>query len=129
MLADSMVAVLVVAVGLTALLGSYIYGITIVGKSDRYEKAVQVAAERIELIKTAEGKTKAELDNLISKANQTQNKTVTEGNITYTVLTERQNLADNKTGDEKLSLVSVTVTWSDAQEGTMKLETYITSTD
>lgn len=68
-LVDSMVSVLVLAIGLAALAALFTQGIAYMHKAATREKAVQVAAERLELLKTLDGKTVAELDDMIATLN------------------------------------------------------------
>ena len=50
LLVDAIIGVLVVAIGLAALAALYTYGIGVMVSADRQEKAVQIAAEKIELL-------------------------------------------------------------------------------
>ena len=85
-LVDAMVAVLILAIGLAALALLYTGGIGTLHKSSTREKAVQVAAERLELLKAREGITAAlsDLQTLETDANKDANKTVTLDGETYT---------------------------------------------
>ena len=69
LLVDAMIGVLVVAIGLAALAALYTYGIGVMVSADRQEKAVQIAAEKIELLKAADGHSIANLQQLVEYIN------------------------------------------------------------
>lgn len=65
LLVDAMIGVLVVAIGLAALAALYTYGIGVMVSADRQEKAVQIASEKIELLKAADGHSSSDIEDLM----------------------------------------------------------------
>ena len=65
LLVDAIIGVLVVAIGLAALAALYTYGIGVMVSADRQEKAVQIAAEKIELLKAADGHSSSDIEDLM----------------------------------------------------------------
>lgn len=129
-LVDAMVAVLVLAIGLSALALLYTGGIGTLHKSSTREKAVQVAAERLELVKAKDGQTTAAITDIITKANA--NTKVTDSGETYTAtmaLGDKLKTKSEKENDAYLRLVTVTVTWNNPNAETMILYTYIATSD
>ena len=128
-----MVAVLILAIGLAALAFLYTNGTQIRTDSAVRQKAVQVAAERLELLKGIT--THENLLTAISAANQ--NSVVNysgDDNVKFTATLEAnpQTLAyagGELKGDELIYPVTVTVVWSgvnDPQGNKITLVTYMT---
>ena len=133
LLVDSMVAVLILAIGLAALAFLYTNGIGTLHKASTREKAVQVAAERVELLKAKEGVTVniSDLTALETKANG-QNTVTLDGETYTTHLTvDTTNIKSGtsatnvRTGDEYLFPVTVTVTWKNPDTQTITLKSYV----
>ena len=132
-LVDAMVAVLILAIGLAALALLYTGGIGTLHKSSTREKAVQVAADRIEVIKGYAAKnsttvTYANLDNFITtdlNSNTHTNVTTTTDSETYTVEGTIGNRLEGLTGDDFLVPVTVEVSWNSPEPQSCKLTTYI----
>ena len=141
-LVDSMVSVLVLAIGLAALAALFTQGIAYMHKSATREKAVQVAAERLELLKTADGKTVAELDDMIATLNSNGKNVVqpdkaTTPNEKFTANIVRSgNLTRLSTGtastitaDQYVYPVSVTVAWTSPAQESFVMSTYVMTSD
>ena len=141
-LIDSMVSVLVLAIGLVALAALFTQGINYMHKSATREKAVQVAAERLELLKTVDGKTVAELDDMIATLNANgknvvqPDKTTTPGEKFTTNIVRSANLTQLASGtsstitaDQYVYPVSVTVTWTSPAQESFVMSTYVTTSD
>jgi Tfp pilus assembly protein PilV len=136
-LVDAMVAVLILAIGLAALALLYTGGIGTLHKSSTREKAVQVAADRIEVIKGYAAKNSATLtytnlknfiNNDLNSTTHT-NVTTTTDSETYTVkgtISDKLDKLDGwLTGDDFLVPVTVEVTWNSPEPQSCKLTTYI----
>ena len=148
-LVDSMVAVLILAIGLAALAFLYTHGTQILHNSNTQQKAIQVAAERLELLKVvnsaatetqSKDQTRTQINAIISKANT--NNVVTYQGETYTTQITPTVLADSdslqaetlsagglkRNGEEFIYPVKVTVTWNanDATGTKITLSTYVT---
>lgn len=65
-----MIGVLVVAIGLAALAALYTYGIGVMVSADRQEKAVQIASEKIELLKAADGHSSSDIREIVEYINK-----------------------------------------------------------
>jgi Tfp pilus assembly protein PilV len=141
-LVDSMVSVLVLAIGLVALAGLFTQGIAYMHKAATREKAVQVAAERLELLKTMDGKTVAELDDMIETLNTNgknsvqPDKTTTPAEKFTTSIARSANLTQLTTGtastiaaDQYVYPVQVTVTWTSPARESFVMSTYVTTSD
>ena len=83
LLVDAMIGVLVVAIGLAALAALYTYGIGVMVSADRQEKAVQIASEKIELLKAADGHSSSDIREIVEYINKEGNNTVTQDGIEY----------------------------------------------
>lgn len=70
LLVDAMIGVLVVAIGLAALAALYTYGIGVMVSADRQEKAVQIASEKIELLKAADGHSSSDIREIVESINK-----------------------------------------------------------
>ncbi len=141
-LVDSMVAVLVTAIGLMAVAALFMQGIHYGDAASRHEKAVQYAGARLELIKGQETKdtagkfkTKTEIEAFVDKLNAERRKVITQEktekykdtrSVTYTVTTtlgetpldtDPISKPYSETGDGLLLPVHVTVSW-EQPEGT-----------
>ena len=136
-LIDSITAVLVLAIGLAAMAALFTYGIRYAKSASDEQKAVQIAAERVERIKVSEDSTDgiakfAGLEELVSRINTKQPIVQLDyGNIFYvntTILTTDDTGikgATNVTGDEELQLVRTTVKWPQAQDQSLSVDTYV----
>ena len=80
-----MIGVLVVAIGLAALAALYTYGIGVMVSADRQEKAVQIASEKIELLKAADGHSSSDIREIVEYINKEGNNTVTQDGIEYQI--------------------------------------------
>ena len=83
LLVDAMIGVLVVAIGLAALAALYTYSIGVMVSADRQEKAVQIASEKIELLKAADGHSSSDIREIVEYINKEGNNTVTQDGIEY----------------------------------------------
>lgn len=137
-LIDSITAVLVLAIGLAAMAALFTYGIRYAKSASDEQKAVQIAAERIERIKVSEdteGIAKfVNLEELVSTINTKQPIVqLDDGNIFYvntTILTKDdtgiKGITDTTCGgDEELQLVRTTVKWPQAQDQSLSVDTYV----
>lgn len=126
---DAMIGVLVVAIGLAALAALYTYGIGVMVSADRQEKAVQIAAEKIELLKAADGHSSSDIREIVEYINNKEkgNNTVIQDGIKYQISAEggAASLGNSYPGDEILYPVRVKVTWNDPKLQVMELQTYI----
>lgn len=129
LLVDAMIGVLVVAIGLAALAALYTYGIGVMVSADRQEKAVQIAAEKIELLKAADGHSSSDIREIVEYINNKEkgNNTVIQDGIEYQISAEggAKSLGNSYPGDEMLYPVRVKVTWNDPKLQVMELQTYI----
>lgn len=66
LLVDSVIGVLILAIGLAALAALYMQGTNVGVKSDKLQAAVQVAGQEMERLKKADGKSLAEVKELIN---------------------------------------------------------------
>lgn len=129
LLVDAMIGVLVVAIGLAALAALYTYGIGVMVSADRQEKAVQIAAEKIELLKAADGHSSSDIREIVEYINNKEkgnNKVIQDG-IEYQIIAEggAASLGNSYPGDEMLYPVRVEVKWNDQKLQVMELQTYI----
>lgn len=122
-----MIGVLVVAIGLAALAALYTYGIGVMVSADRQEKAVQIAAEKIELLKAADGHSSSDIREIVEYINKEGNNTVIQDGIEYQISAEggAKSLGNSYPGDEILYPVRVEVKWNDQKLQVMELQTYI----
>lgn len=129
LLVDAMIGVLVVAIGLAALAALYTYGIGVMVSADRQEKAVQIAAEKIELLKAADGHSSSDIREIVEYINNKEkgNNTVIQDGIEYQISAQggAASLENSYPGDEMLYPVRVKVTWNDPKLQVMELQTYI----
>ena len=143
LLVDGMVAVLVVAIGLAALAYLYTNGTGLLHKSDTREKAVQIAADWAEVIKTYADTNSSTLtyNDLVNYVGTTLPKdksgtvTTTTDNekfmVTATVMADNYNQyfkTSDLSGDSRVVPVSVTVKWNNPDEQESTLITYVTVT-
>lgn len=142
LLVDGMVAVLVVAIGLAALAYLYTNGIGTMHKSDTREKAVQIAADWVEVIKTwsaSNNNSSLTMNTLQSYIDTTLPKdksssvTTTTDNEKFAVNAEVMGTNYNSyfknsthAGDSYIVPVSVTVTWNSPEAQSCTLVTYVT---
>ena len=133
LLVDAMIGVLVVAIGLAALAALYTYGIGVMVSADRQEKAVQIASEKIELLKAADGHSSSDIEDLMMDnigTDPEKAKSVEIDDIKFYFLGTGRFLQDNNsTGVNQLYYVKVFVKWSDPRIQTISLETYIRTKD
>lgn len=129
LLVDAMIGVLVVAIGLAALAALYTYGIGVMVSADRQEKAVQIASEKIELLKAADGHSSSDIEDLMMDnigTDPEKAKSVEIDDIKFYFWGTGRFLQDNNsTGVNQLYYVKVFVKWSDPRIQTISLETYI----
>lgn len=126
LLVDAIIGVLVVAIGLAALAALYTYGIGVMVSADRQEKAVQIAAEKIELLKAADGHSVVDLQQLVEHINNNE-KSLKIDDIIYDINAniEKSSLDSTYPGDSNLSLVRVEIKWTDPRQQVLNLQTYI----
>lgn len=126
LLVDAIIGVLVVAIGLAALAALYTYGIGVMVSADRQEKAVQIAAEKIELLKAADGHSVVDLQQLVEHINDNE-KSLKIDDIIYDINAniEKSSLDSTYPGDSNLSLVRVEIKWTDPRKQVLNLQTYI----
>ena len=133
LLVDAMIGVLVVAIGLAALAALYTYGIGVMVSADRQEKAVQIASEKIELLKAADGHSSSDIEDLMMDnigTDPEKAKSVAIDDIKFYFWGTGRFLQDNNsTGVNQLYYVKVFVKWSDPRIQTISLETYIRTKD
>ena len=133
LLVDAMIGVLVVAIGLAALAALYTYGIGVMVSADRQEKAVQIASEKIELLKAADGHSSSDIEDLMIDnigTDPEKAKSVEIDDIKFYFWGTGRFLQDNNsTGVNQLYYVKVFVKWSDPRIQTISLETYIRTKD
>ena len=133
LLVDAMIGVLVVAIGLAALAALYTYGIGVMVSADRQEKAVQIASEKIELLKAADGHRSSDIEDLMMDnigTDPEKAKSVEIDDIKFYFWGTGRFLQDNNsTGVNQLYYVKVFVKWSDPRIQTISLETYIRTKD
>lgn len=132
LLVDAMIGVLVVAIGLAALAALYTYGIGVMVSADRQEKAVQIAAEKIELLKAADGHSSSDIDPLINSigTDEKNPKSVDVDDIKFYFWVTSKPFEDyGDTDVNRLYYVKVFVKWSDPRIQTISLETYIRTKD
>ena len=133
LLVDAMIGVLVVAIGLAALAALYTYGIGVMVSADRQEKAVQIASEKIELLKAADGHSNSDIEDLMMDnigTDPEKAKSVEIDDIKFYFWGTGRFLQDNNsTGVNQLYYVKVFVKWSDPRIQTISLETYIRTKD
>lgn len=133
LLVDAIIGVLVVAIGLAALAALYTYGIGVMVSADRQEKAVQIAAEKIELLKAADGHSSSDIEDLMMDnigTDPEKAKSVEIDDIKFYFWGTGRFLQDNNsTGVKQLYYVKVFVKWSDPRIQTISLETYIRTKD
>ncbi|MCC8158607.1 MAG: hypothetical protein LIO50_05240 [Phascolarctobacterium sp.] len=129
LLVDAMIGVLVVAIGLAALAALYTYGIGVMVSAARQEKAVQIASEKIELLKAADGHSEADIKLIAEHINSKENNKILLDNIEYSIRAAvGASLYDtnrNYPGDDTIYPVKVTITWSDPRPQVLTLQTYI----
>ena len=131
LLVDAMIGVLVVAIGLAALAALYTYGIGVMVSADRPEKAVQIASEKIELLKAADGHSSSDIREIVEYINKEGNNTVTQDGIEYQINARGGDgsLGNNYPGESELYLVRVEVKWTDPKPQVLDLQTYIRTKD
>ncbi len=133
MLVDSMVAVVIVAIGLVAILQLYNYGMEYQHSASLRQKAVQIASENIERIKSLESEGKSEL--AITSAMTTLNSQQSEGitaqgeEIFYPEITAERLLSETSgseyKGDDRVLVIKSTVRWPKDKTQQLNLYAYI----
>lgn len=137
LLVDAIIGVLVVAIGLAALAALYTYGIGVMASADRQEKAVQIAAEKIELLKAADGHSSSDIREIVEYINNEYinnkegNNTVIQDGIEYQISAQGGDgsLGNKYPGESELYLVRVEVKWTDPKPQVLDLQTYIRTKD
>ncbi len=137
LLVDSIVAVVVLAIGLVAVGSLYMYGTDYRMRASNRQKAVQIAAERIERLKASEaqddGISLDDLNDVIEKINKDDASVVLTDSETFTVqMSEATSLYDNTelSGDKGVAIVKTTVTWpKDKNDHSLELYSYMRTTD
>lgn len=131
LLVDAMIEVLVVAIGLAALAALYTYGIGVMVSADRQEKAVQIASEKIELLKAADGHSSSDIREIVNTINDKKNNELYQYGIEYQITASggSNSLGTAYTGDETLYPVTVKVEWTDPRKQELELQTYIRTKD
>ena len=118
---------------LAALAALYTYGIGVMVSADRQEKAVQIASEKIELLKAADGHSSSDIEDLMMDnigTDPEKAKSVEIDDIKFYFWGTGRFLQDNNsTGVNQLYYVKVFVKWSDPRIQTISLETYIRTKD
>lgn len=127
LLVDAIIGVLVVAIGLAALAALYTYGIGVMVSADRQEKAVQIAAEKIELLKAADGHSSSDIIKIVNTIKDKKNNKLYQDGIEYQINANggSDNLVSGYPGDSNLYLVKVEVKWTDPRQQVLNLQTYI----
>ena len=100
--------------------------------ADRQEKAVQIAAEKIELLKAADGHSSSDIDPLINSigTDEENPKSVDVDDIKFYFWVTSKPFEEYKDTDvNRLYYVKVFVKWSDPRIQTISLETYIRTKD
>lgn len=131
LLVDAIIGVLVVAIGLAALAALYTYGIGIMVSADRQEKAVQIAAEKIEVLKAADGHSSSDIREIVEYINRNENNKIFQDGIEYQINAHSAavSLGGSYSGENKLYLVRVEVKWTDPTYQVLDLQTYIRTKD
>lgn len=134
-LIDSITAVLVLAIGLAAMAALFTYGIKYAKSASDEQKAVQIAAERIERIKVSEDTEGiADFDALskllANKINANTKVNLDDENVFYvtaTIITDKDgiNKSTGITGDEELQLVRTKVEWPEDKAQSLSVDTYV----
>lgn len=144
---DSIVGVLVLAIGLAALAVLYTQGTKLLHKSSTREKAVQVAAGRLEMLKAADGKKVKDLEDVItylnsnttvvpdSKTNSTEDSNEIFTATVSPVASSLVSLYNNNSGissvvtDKYVYKVTVKVDWTSPENESIEMSTYVTTSD
>ena len=138
LLVDSIVAVVVLAIGLVAIARLYMYGTDYRYRAANRQKAVQIAAEKIERLKASEatddGITLDKLNEAIDDINQDNNGTVKlTDNETFTVKLDKATSLEDQTGvssDAKVAVVKTTVSWPlNKNDHSLELYSYMRTSD
>ena len=122
MLVDGIIAVLIVAIGLASLAFMYTQGIKTRVAGERRQAAVQMAAQGMEKLKKADGKTLSDLQDIVEDIND-DDPVAVDGLGNYTVTSAIVQEVESTTN--RLETVRVTVEWNDPQASTMVLDGYI----
>ena len=95
------------------------------------EKAVQIASEKIELLKAADGHSSSDIREIVEYINKEGNNTVTQDGIEYQINARGGDgsLGNNYPGESELYLVRVEVKWTDPKPQVLDLQTYIRTKD
>lgn len=135
LLVDSIAAVVILAIGLTAVGTLYMYGTDYRMRASNRQKAVQIAAERIERLKVDEaienGTSLDDLQTTVNKINDDE--VVLTDNETFKVkMSDPVSLEDETdlSADAGLAIVETTVTWpKDKNDHSITLYSYIRTND
>lgn len=134
LLVDALIGVTILAVGLVALMQLFIYGTKNRADASLREKAVQIAAERIEILKAREaaGDDETNISNLIDDFNNSKTIALSDQE-SFTVTTAYNMLSTGTSttpvykGDDNIMVVSSNVEWNSPESGKdhVTLYTYI----
>ena len=135
LLVDSIVAVVVLAIGLVAIARLYMYGTDYRYRAANRQKAVQIAAERIERLKASEaqdnGVSLDSLNTVIEKINDDA-VVLTDKESFQVTMSEAVSLKDKTESnyDNGVAIVETTVTWPTGKnDHSLKLYSYIRTND
>ncbi len=135
LLVDSIVAVVVLAIGLVAIARLYMYGTDYRYRAANRQKAVQIAAERIERLKASEaqdnGVSLDSLNTVIEKINDDA-VVLTDKESFQVTMSEAVSLKDKTESnyDNGVAIVETTVTWpTGTNDHSLKLYSYIRTND
>lgn len=121
-LVDGIIAVLIVAIGLSALAFMYTQGTKTRVSAERRQAAVQLAGQGMEKLKKADGKTLSALQDIINDIND-DGPVALEGLGEYTATSSI--VQEDESGTHKLETVRITVSWDDPQAVEMVIDSYI----
>ena len=135
LLVDSIVAVVVLGIGLTAVGALYMYGTDYRMRAANRQKAVQIAAERIERLKASEAQNNGvsldDLNTVIDKINDDA-VVLTDKESFQVTMSDATSLKDKTESsyDKGVAIVETTVTWPTGKnDHSLKLYSYIRTND
>ena len=118
-LVDSIIGVVILAVGLVGLVQLYTYGAQYRNSANMRQKAVQLAAEKVEKLKTYT--TYSEMNAAAIELSKETDVTAAGNEVYHTTVAVDANPLDDGTtykGDENVYLVTSTVEWIRKADGT-----------
>ena len=132
LLVDSIVAVVVLAIGLVAIARLYMYGTDYRYRAANRQKAVQIAAERIERLKDSEaqygGASLDDLNDVITEINKDNTVKLTDSE-TFSVKMDKAVALNKTTGyssDSEVAIIKTTVSWPvNTNDHSLELYSYI----